>query len=367
MRILFLTGRETSYTRNQFLLYALEKLGDVTVVRYGGPVRANLQRSLLVGLAALPHLLWGKYDLVFVGFYGYLLMLPVGLLARQPVLFDAFISTYDTLIDDRQRFQKNSFPAFLAHRLDETGCRLAERVLIDTLTHANYFATEFGIPKSKLERVWVGSDERRFYPRPDEPERLEVLFVGSYVPLQGTDIIMQAAALLEPVAPEIQFRLVGGGLKYADAVRFAAERKLRNVHFEPYVGLDTLSKYIASAAINLGGHFGSSGKAARVIAGKTFHSLAMGKATIVGDNPANHELLTHDYDAWFCVMNQPAALAEAIRLLASDPVRRTRLGANAHQTFLAHASLEKISGEVGRIVADLLPTGGTSTESHLPQ
>ena len=29
-------------------------------------------------------------------------MLPVGILTRQPVMFDAFVSTYDTLIQDRQ-------------------------------------------------------------------------------------------------------------------------------------------------------------------------------------------------------------------------------------------------------------------------
>jgi len=39
---------------------------------------------------ALPRLLFRRYDLVFVGFYGQLLVLPVSFLTRQPVSFSPF-------------------------------------------------------------------------------------------------------------------------------------------------------------------------------------------------------------------------------------------------------------------------------------
>jgi glycosyltransferase involved in cell wall biosynthesis len=355
MRILFLSGREPGYPRNLYLLHALRQIAQVDVVYEKGAPTANLRRSLLVTAMALPYLARCHYDLIFVGFYGHLLMLPFGLLKRQPVLFDTFLSTYDTLIEDRHRFSANSPPARLTRWLDRTSCTLADRVLLDTQAQIDYFSDQFKVPRQKMDRIWVGSDERLFYPRICEKKDPIVLFVGSFVPLQGTDVILQAAALLDTKAPQIKFRMIGDGLQHFAALQFAMQQKLSNVQFAPPVSLQDLPDQIAAATICLGGHFGCSAKAARTIAGKTFHSLAMGKATIVGDNPANHELLTHDYDAWFCPMNQPVALAEAIRFLAGDPVRRARLGGNAHQTFLAQASLEKISGEVGRIVADMLP------------
>ena len=109
--------------------------------------------------------------------------------------------------------------------------------------------------------------------------------------------------------------------------------------------------------ICLGGHFGTSDKAARVIAGKTFQDLAMGKPTIVGENAANHELLTHGYDAWFCPMSDPQALAEGIRTLAEDAPLRAQLGRNARRSFLERASLEVIQAQVRQVVEAMARDG----------
>ena len=355
MRILFLSGRESSYPRNRFLIHALRQLGQVDVpVEKGGFPSANLRRSLWVSLAALPYVIRYHYDLVVVGFWGHLLMLPAGVFKRQPVLFDAFVSTYDTLIEDRKRYAPKSLPGRLALSLDKISCHLADHVLLDTQAQVDYFAAQFGIEPSKMDRVWVGSDEAIFYPRQVQTEPAEVLFVGSFVPLQGVDVILQAAKLLDRTNPEVKIRFIGRGMLYPQAVNFAKQNQLTNLLFDAPVPLSALPDQILRATICLGGHFGSSAKAARVIAGKTFHSLAMGKPTIVGDNPANHELLTHDRDAWFCPMADPEALAESIRILISDSERRQRIGAAARQTFLANASLAEISKRIDKIVGELL-------------
>ena len=355
MRILFLSGREVAYPRNQYLLHALCQVGKVDIVLKDGLVQASLKRSLLVGLMALPYLVFGRYDLIFVGFYGHLLMLPVGILKRQPVLFDAFISTYDTLVDDRQRWKANSIPAKLAKLVDRTSCYFADRILLDTLAQIEYFSSSFSIPAKKMVRVYVGSDENRFYPRSTEVIKDEVLFFGNFIPLQGTQVILKAAVLLDRMAPEIKFHLVGRGIQYHQALQFVKDNRLSNVRFDPPVPYSSLPDLIANASVCLGGHFGESGKAGRVIAGKTFHCLAMGKPTIVGDNIANRELLTHNFDAWFCAMNNPEALADSIQLLMSEPNLRNKLGQNARETFMENASLSKITTQICQSVRELMP------------
>ena len=83
----------------------------------------------------------------------------------------------------------------------------------------------------------------------------------------------------------------------------------------------------------------------------------MGKATIVGDNDANRELLTHGEDAWFCPMNDAQALAESVRTLANDDALREQIGRNGHETFMQRASLKMLNPQV-EAVARAAAEGG---------
>jgi len=78
------------------------------------------------------------------------------------------------------------------------------------------------------------------------------------------------------------------------------------------------------------------------------------RRSLVGDNPANHELLTPGQDSYFCKMADPVALADAIRVLWTNPSLRKSLGENARSTFLAHASLPVISLQLKQIVDPLM-------------
>lgn len=304
--------------------------------------------SLSSIVASLPLLASRHYDLVCTGFYGHLITLPVGLFSRKNLLFDAFVSTYDTLVEDRREFAPDSFMARLARQLDITVCHIARHILLDTQTHADYFSTEFGISRDKLSALFVGCDDQLFYPNPEIPENSQqILYYSSYLPLHGVDTVLRAAKLLENRA---QFRLIGDGNEFSHVKELAHSIQVKNIEFVPTVPLEDLPREIAKATVCLGGHFGASPKAARVIAGKTFQCLAMGKATIVGENPANHELLTHGKDAWFCSMSDPEALAQSIELLLDNPGLRTSIGHQARITFLEQASTPILQAKLRQIV-----------------
>ncbi len=163
------------------------------VLSESGPGRI-LFRSLRLALRALPYLLRNNPDLVVVGFYGHLLMLPIGLFSRTPVLFDAFISTYDTLIQDRRQIRAGSPGAWLARWLDRTACGLSEHILIDTPEHRAYFQSELGVSGEKISVLPVGCNEDLFLPRPADPhDGLVVLYYCTYLPLHGADVVVEAA------------------------------------------------------------------------------------------------------------------------------------------------------------------------------
>jgi glycosyltransferase involved in cell wall biosynthesis len=354
VKILFLAGREISYTRNDVNLRALRRIGSVDVL--GPKTRpGSLSRSSVkIALQAMPRLLHGDYDLIFVGFFGHMLMLPVGLSRRKPVLFDAFVSTYDTLIEDRGISSKDSLIARSAIWLDRTACNLADIVMLDTPLQVKYFKERFDLSAKEFISCPVGCNEDIFFPRENSKLQRQQSIVNSYtsyLPLHGVDIIIKAAALLRS-AP-ICFRLIGEGQTYHQSHTLAHRMDLQNIEFIPSMSLEELAIEIASADICLGGHFGATGKAGRVVPGKIYQMIAMERAVIATTTPANLQLLHHLENAYLCPPNDPDALASAILRLHENRELRRQLAEGGRRLYQEHCSERVVTEIIGRNVEAL--------------
>jgi glycosyltransferase involved in cell wall biosynthesis len=353
VNLLFLTGRELTYTRNDVLLRAFRRLGDVDVLGVNHRPGSLLANSLRISLQVAPRLRRQGYDLVFVGFYGHLLMLTVGPLARRPVLFDAFVSTYDTLIEDRQMSGQNSVLAWGAKALDRIACRLASQVLLDTTMHVDYFVEQYHLPAHKFASCPVGCNEEIFYPRPvavlNRPAR--VTYYTSYLPLHGVETVVRAAALLR--AAPLRLRMIGGGQTYPRVRALASELELDNIEFIPAIPLERLPEEIAAADLCLGGHFGASAKAGRVVPGKIYQLLAMAAPIIATTTPANLSLLRHAESAFLIPPDDPPALAEAILDLLADAGLRRCLAQGGRKLYLEQCSEAVVTRQLRQILAGL--------------
>jgi len=350
IKIIFTCGREPEYPRNALIRKALSQnyeLVEVTDNSRWLPFR-------------YPGLLWKLYkvtrrdhDLVFIGFHGQILTLFAKLFTKKPIILDAFTSIYDTFCFDRNKFSPNSLMGKISYWLDKKSAKISDIICLDTQAHALYYHNTFQIPESKLKVFLVGSDEEIFYPRKESVTESLILFYGNYLPLHGVTTIIKAAKLVEK-DHKIYFKLLGSGHDFKIAHELAKNLRVKNIEFLPPIPLQALPDFISQGDICLGGHFGRSEKASRVIAGKTYQCLAMAKPTIVGENPANHELLTHGFDAWFCEMDNADALAKAILTLLSDKKLLARLGQNGYQTFLQKASFSVIAAQICEIVENLV-------------
>jgi glycosyltransferase involved in cell wall biosynthesis len=353
LRVLFTCGREPSYPRNQLIQHSLIDACDTISLTSSQRAYPGRLTRLYPRYLSLP---FQQLDAAWVGFLGQPLVPAVRAVVRAPLIFDAFISLYDTLCFDRKVYRPNSPLGRLIFALDRLSCNLSSIVVVDTQAHARYFQETFGLEESRLKVLFVGCDERVFSPLAIQEDPDLVLFYGSFLPLHGIQTIIQAAHLLGQNS-SIRFRIIGEGLQSAYIRGLSAEMGLKNVEFHPSVPFKDLPAEIARAAVCLGGHFSDIPKAGRVIAGKTFQCLAMGKATIVGDNSANAELLTHAESAWFCKMNDPQALADAIRGLIADRALRSRIGQVGRQVFLDQASFAVLSQQVHAITNEAVRMG----------
>ena len=346
MRVLFVCGREPEYVRNQIILKALRQHAEV--IELTDTSKSYFIRHLRLLFKILTYR--KPYDIVFVGFYGYLLVFLMRLLTRRPIVFDAYLSTYNTLCLDRRVFLPQSLIGRLVLLMDRLACRLATLVVLDTRAHTDYFSKLYHIPLEKFRVLYLGYDEELFLPRPAPPEHpIKVFYYGSFLPLQGIEYIVQAAKLLEH-EPDIVFQIAGEGLRFSEIRALAESLDCKNIGFLGWVPYHQLPDAIAQASVCLGGHFADSVKAQNVIATKTYQFLGMARPTIVGDNAANAEIFTHGEHVYMCQVADPRSLAEAILALRASRALREQIGWGGYRHLIERYSIARI----GDVLASIL-------------
>jgi len=75
----------------------------------------------------------GNYDAIIVGYAGHIdifLAKFLNLFKRKPLIFDVFLSLYDTAVVDRKIVSAGSVKAKLLHLLDTWSCRISDAVLL---------------------------------------------------------------------------------------------------------------------------------------------------------------------------------------------------------------------------------------------
>ena len=343
--ILFLATREPSYSRVKLTAQALSAHAHVislTSSRRSYPLRmaAVLLRYLMTRIRTR------HIDCVYVGFLAQSIVPLIRATWRGRLLSDVYISLYDTICFDRRYASPGSVIGRLAYYLDDMTLRYSDYIMTDTREHADYLADTFGISKKKIGVILISADTDVFYPQPElKPPTapFQVCFYGTYIPLQGADIIARAAHLLrhEP----IQFTMIGSGQTFAEVAAFVREHHLRNVVLARRRPLQAVALQVAQSHVGLG-IFGRTDKTQRVIPNKATEILAMKRFLLTGDTPAVRELLQHGHNAYLCEVGSPEALAEGIRWAMKHPTEREAIAAQGYETFLARASPAVITRQV---------------------
>ncbi|GAG73252.1 unnamed protein product [marine sediment metagenome] len=256
---------------------------------------------------------------------------------------------------DRKRFKSNSLGGRFFYWLDKHSCELADKVLLDTDAHIDYFTNTFDLENEKFKRIFVGADDDIFYPRNIKKKdgTFRVFYYGTYRPLQGIEYIIRAVKLLES-HKNINFIIVGKGPEHKKIDKLVQKLNVKNIRLIDWIPYEKLPLKIVKADICLGGHFSDIDKAKRTIAGKTFQFIAMKKPVIVGNNPANRELFENRKNALMVEMADADALADAILELKENEELRERIAEEGYKTFREKCTLEVIGKEIKEIAERLI-------------
>lgn len=311
--VLFITTKNLDYIRNVQEIGLLKKYAaSYTVIGsysryYPFRIITVFLRLLFIPVAA--------FDVIFIGFSPQL-VLPFfrRKFRKKYILIDFFISLYDTFCLDRQKFSPKGIPGRFLHQLDSLTLSLADLIICDTVTHGQYFIEEFRLPPHRLHPLYLTADAAIYHPtRARKPDQLQdkfiVLYFGSILPLQGTDIVLKAMSLLKE-KKDIFFYFIG---PVKDKSLQALCPQSLNIRYISWLPQKELAELIGQSDLCLAGHFSKTvAKASRTIPGKAYIYQAMKKPMILGDNPANHELFHPNPDTVFVEMGNPQALADAI-------------------------------------------------------
>ena len=210
--------------------------------------------NFVVNLALSYPALWRKFrelpspDMVVVGhpcwFHVHLVKLFSRRCAVRPTLVaDAFFPLLDALVDDRGLVAPDSWLAQLLFKIESGAYHAADFVLIDTHVHAKYLAEHYRLDPARVVPAPVGPTVHPPYKmaRPKaQGSKFDVLFIGTFIPLHGVDVIVEAARILQESDGSIQICMIGTGQLRGEAEERARALNLDNLRFEDWIEADRI-------------------------------------------------------------------------------------------------------------------------------
>ncbi|MFZ2522308.1 MAG: glycosyltransferase [Minisyncoccia bacterium] len=347
MRVCYFGTYDPAYSRNKILIRGLEE-NEVTVLECRTDKRGL---SKYFDLFKKHWVIRKDYDVMVVGFPGFQAVILARFLTSKPIIFDAFVSMYDSMVLDRGEAKPFSLRAKYYWWLDKISMTFPEVVLFDTQNHIDFVKNEFGIQDNKFVRIFVGADMEVFFPKKESKwqpkgEKFKVVSYGHYVPLQGMEYVVKSAYFLKDY-DDIEFKIIGDGKGKDDLISFSEENNLRNIEFISNIPLEDLALLMSEADVCLG-IFGNSPKTKRVIPNKVYEAVALKKPVITSDTPAVRELFSPE-DLFLIEVSSAESIAKNILFVKENKEEAERRAENAYSKLLEFASTKELGLQLKKI------------------
>ena len=273
-----------------------------------------------------------------------------------PVVFDPMISYWDKKVLEQGKWRAEEGRAKRLLAWETKLFNGVDRLLCDTSCHADFFHAHMGVPREKLRVLFTGTDETVFKPadRPeDDPPHdpkapLRILYHGAYLPLHGTEYIVEAARRTQNL--NIHWDFLGWG-----AYKAATEEKAKgitNITFLERVPYVEVPRVIRTADIVLG-VFGTTEKASRVIGNKVYEAMACCRP-VINEFCTGYPPEAKDCPAiTFVPPGDPQAIVDAVLPWIDRREGLFALRKTARDFFERHLSMAVIKQQLADILADL--------------
>lgn len=243
---------------------------------------------------------------------------------RPPLVADAYISVWDSTVRDRALMGYGGVSGRLLRAFEARALRSADAVLVDTVANRRWMIDAFRLNPDSVFAVSLAIDDASLLEIPacSPAKPLRVLFLGTFVPLHGIDVLVGAVRQAK-VHGDIHFHFVGDG-QDADKVQvLLAEDRIDFTWERGWLSHQEVVERLAQCDVCLG-VFGGPAKAARVLPFKLYLALAAGRAVVT-----QQEFSLPDgvpVPPFVVAVSDSGSVAEQLLALVDDPARVAQAG-----------------------------------------
>lgn len=241
---------------------------------------------------------------------------------------------------------------------ERVSCAFADHVITVTALWRGRLI-ERGVDARKVSVVMNVADPRFFQrsdvPANDEhPVRFELLYHGTFARRYGTDLIVEAMALVSPELPDVYATILGDGDLRREVVSMTREFGLegRITVSEGMVGVEDVAAAVAKAHVGLVPNR-EDVFTEGILPTKLLEYVAMGVPVIAARTPGVTDFFSEDQLEFF-TPGDAGDLAVRIRHLHASEQRRRELARSA-DAFNSTYSWEVISSQYASLIASLVP------------
>jgi glycosyltransferase involved in cell wall biosynthesis len=273
--------------------------------------------------------------------------------SRRPFIFyDAFISIYDTAINDRSLYTPDSFMARLLYWAECRAFKTSDRIITDTEENADFYAELYRQSKNKFDVIHLCIPPLEQQTKAEyTDDNFNCLFIGSFVPLHGIQYILEAVTHLQE-KKNIRFKFIGEGQEAYLLDDFLKKHPQSTLTWDKgFYSTTYLSQQISKADLCLG-IFGNTQKTDRVIPYKVYYYAATGKAFITRSSSSfrriNQEL---DIPLSLDAGHDARELASLIERFVNDSELRMRQEKASSDFYHQHLSEAAIQNKLSNVLS----------------
>jgi len=298
----------------------------------------------------------GKYDIVILPlWYGALQILLLKMISRKPIIYFGHGSPYDSLVNDRKKLKRSSMIAKMFYIFEKKVCGYSDIIIKESQAEIDYFCSQMKLSKEKFRVLWIGADESLFHKFPIKPQKkkLQILYIGTFIPSHGVDTIIEAANILND-RDDIVFTFCGDGQDKQKMEDLSKKYGLTNTRFLGYVSQEELLENMNNADICLG-IFGKDEKSSIVVTHKVYQILCSQRPLITRESKAVREIGLKNNENCILVPEQnQKRLAEAILMLKENKKLRNHIAIQGREIYERKFSMKVTSVQLSQIINELI-------------